>query len=94
MDLSAYDPAAVLAALYNAAQPVNLGFLDYDPKRMTVDEARGVLLATRNFPDYVKGRPIKVNLRNMANVDLFSYDRDQGGPGAGERAIKAAMGVK
>ena len=43
VDISGLDKAAVLAALYNAAKPMGMGFLHYDPAAMTLEEARGVL---------------------------------------------------
>ena len=37
------DKAEVLAALYNAAVPLGLGFLHYDKRPMTAQEAKGSL---------------------------------------------------
>lgn len=90
------DKAAVLAALYNRAQPLGRGFEHYDPTPMTVEDAKAVLgdLDWGNlFPrrgqfqfDYLKGRVMKVNIES----DEFNeslYDRDNG-PGAAAEAIK------
>lgn len=88
MDISSYRKAQVLAALYNAAGPVGLGWLRHDPTPMTEVEAEA-FLAGDMFPDYIKGRKIGVNFRSN-EIDLCIYDRDHGGPGAGERAILAA----
>lgn len=43
ISIAGLDKAAVLAALYNAARPQGLGFLQYDPTPMTKDEAQKIL---------------------------------------------------
>lgn len=78
------DPAAVLAALYNAARPLGMGMLHYTPEPMTTDEARELLEKTQYF-DYVKGRVMKVRI-NGDPLNPGLYDRDNG-EGAAERAI-------
>jgi hypothetical protein len=78
------DKAAVLAALYNAAQAQGMGFMHYDPKPMTTDEAKIILKQTTRF-DYLKGRVMKLDLGG----DEFSpslYDRDNG-QGAAQKVI-------
>ena len=78
------DKAAVLAALYNAAQAQGMGFLQYDPKPMTADEA-GTILAKTTYFDYLKGRVMKVDLsKDEFMPDL--YDRDNG-RGAAQKVI-------
>lgn len=39
MDISGLSKASVLAALYNAARPQGMGFLQYDPKPMSEADA-------------------------------------------------------
>lgn len=78
------DKAAVLAALYNASQPQGAGFMHYDPKPMTVDEASKILTQTTEF-DYLKGRVMKLDLKGE-DFDPRGYDRDNG-QGAAQKAI-------
>ena len=77
----------VLCALYNASKPQGLGFLHYDPKPLTIPEAKTVLAKT-DYVDYLKGRVIKVNLpENAKDFDARLYDRDLGA-GAAMAAIE------
>lgn len=78
--------AAVLAALYNASRPLGMGFLQYDPKPMTEEEA-AALIGHDPHPhfDYLKGRVMKVWLDDDG-FESRSYDRDNG-DGAAQRAI-------
>mgnify|MGYP001590687272 FL=1 len=82
--LSGLNKADVLAALYNASKPQGMGFMHYDSKPMTREEAEGLLKQTTYF-DYLKGRVMKVNLAGD-ELDTWGYDRDNG-QGAAERAI-------
>ena len=84
IDLTKYDKAEVLAALYNHAKPQGLGFLHFRPEAMDKTEA-AALLKDYTYFDYVAGRVMKVDLSgDELNPDL--YDRDNG-QGAAERAI-------
>lgn len=84
IDISKKDKAAVLAALYNHARPQGMGFFQYDPTPMGVEQARE-LLKNGTYFDYVRGRVMKVNLESdMLNPWL--YDRDNG-DGAAAKAI-------
>lgn len=77
----------VLCALYNASKPQGLGFLHYDPKPLTIPEAKTVLAKT-DYVDYLKGRVIKVNLpENAKDFDARLYDSDCGS-GAAKAAIE------
>ena len=76
IDISKKDKAEVLAALYNASHPLGLGFLQYDPTPMTVEEARKLLSETTYF-DYLKGRVMKVDLSGE-ELETWLYDRDNG----------------
>ncbi|MEK7566773.1 MAG: hypothetical protein AAB527_01405 [Patescibacteria group bacterium] len=82
--LAGLNKADVLAALYNASKPQGMGFVHYEPKPMSREEAEGLLKQTTYF-DYLKGRVMKVNLAGD-ELDTWGYDRDNG-QGAAERAI-------
>jgi len=82
--LSGLNKADVLAALYNASKPQGMGFMHYDPKPMTREEADGLLKQTTHF-DYLKGRVMKVNLAGD-ELDTRDYDCDNG-QGAAECAL-------
>ena len=86
IDITGVDKADVLAALYNASRPQGLGFMQYDPKPMTKEEAEA-LLAERSRFDYLKGRVIKITFKGE-EIDPQWYDLDNG-LGAAERAISA-----
>ena len=87
VDISGLDPAAVLAALYNASQQQGLGFLNPHGQRpMTVEDAASVLAVTpHRYFDYLHGRVMKVELAGV-QIDVRLYDRDNG-EGAGAAAI-------
>ncbi|MGW0780398.1 hypothetical protein [Streptomyces sp. NPDC002913] len=89
VDITGLDPAAVLAALYNASQQQGLGFLNpHGRQPMTVKDAATALANTpHRFFDYLNGRVLKVDL-NGTRIDLGLYDRDNG-DGAGAAAIAA-----
>jgi len=80
------NKAAVFAALYNNAQPQGMGFMQYDPKPMTVEDAQAIIDSGHRMRfDYVKGRVMKVDLSG----DEFApglYDRDNG-QGAAQKVI-------
>lgn len=76
--------AEVLAKLYNASKPQGMGFLQFDPKPMTTEEAAELLQKSTYF-DYLKGRVMKVDLSGDA-FDPYLYNRDNG-QGAAENAI-------
>ena len=90
ISIKSLDKAAVLAALYNAARPQGMGFMRFDPKPMTVEEARRLLAQQQDF-DYLQGRVMKVNLSGD-ELDPTWYDRDNGQGGAALQAIEA-MGI-
>ena len=76
---------AVLAALYNGAQPFNLGYLQYDPKPMDAKKALEIL-DNWNVFDYLKGRALKVDLSDDKAFDPSLYDY-QYGQGAAAKII-------
>ena len=74
IDISKYDRADVLAALYNNSKPQGMGILHFDPEDMGREEARE-LLEKYTYFDYLKGRVMKARL----DCDEFNpamYDRD------------------
>ena len=81
------NKAEVLAVLYNSSKPQGMGFMHYDPKPMTKEEAQKLLDAGYTDFDYHKGRVMKVNL-SEDELNTWGYDRDNG-EGAAERAISA-----
>lgn len=84
ISLKGLNKAKVLAALYNASQPLGLGYLQHDPSSMSEGEAQ-TLLKRQTYFDYVKGRVMKVDL-SSEELDPYLYDRDNG-PGAARRVI-------
>lgn len=71
----------------NASRPQGMGFLHYDPEPMTSVQA-AMLLSGHDNPyfDYLKGRVMKISIKNPLEPHL--YDRDNG-TGAAALAIAA-----
>jgi len=87
ISIKGLNKAAVLAALYNASKPQGMGFMRYDSKPMTSDEAQKLLDADpRQYFDYLKGRVMKIGL-SKDEVDTWGYNRDNG-ENAAEKAIE------
>lgn len=84
ISITGLDKAAVLAALYDNAQPLGLGFLQFTPEPMTLEDARALLSKSHYF-DYVKGRVMKVDLSGD-DLRPHLYDRDNG-KGSAARVI-------
>jgi hypothetical protein len=84
MDISKLSKAKVLAALYNNSKPQGMGFLRYNPKPMTEEQAEELLKETTFF-DYLQGRVMKINLKGD-ELYTRAYNRDNG-EGAAERII-------
>lgn len=78
IDISNKDKAEVLAELYNNSQPMGMGMAQYDPTPMTVEIARKILEKTQSF-DYLKGRPLKIDLEgNIISVCGYNHDNAKG----------------
>ena len=89
MDRKGLTDAEVLAALYNRAQPQGMGFMHYDPKPMTVEDAETFLKKGDdlhrlhgarnggNYFDYLKGRVMKIDVSENP-LDTRLYNRDNG----------------
>ena len=86
ISIAGKNKAQVLAALYNRARPLGLGFRQYDPALMT--EADAEVLLKRGFTsfDYLKGRVMKVDLTGD-EFNEWAYDRDND-EGAAAEALK------
>ena len=84
IDISGYDKAEILAALYNNSRPLGKSALYFTPEDMTRDEAAALLEKTTHF-DYLKGRVMKVQLKGD-DFAPWLYDRDNG-QGAAQRVI-------
>jgi hypothetical protein len=87
ISLEGLNKADVLAALYNVAKPLGMGFLHYDPQPMTTEEAQSILDSGATYFDYLKGRVMKVNLSGN-DMNPGSFDRDNGA-GSAATAIAA-----
>ncbi len=77
VDCDGIKPSRVLAMLYNKADPIGLGVLQYKKEPMTESEAQNLLDTTKYF-DYVSGRPLKVSFSNFPILDPSGYDQNQG----------------
>jgi hypothetical protein len=82
--------ADVLAALYDRARPLGLGYLHYTPEPMSRQEAETLLKQTTRF-DYLKGRVMKVNLSGD-DFNSRLYDRDNGDGAAAEAITSIKRG--
>lgn len=86
MNIQGLNKAEVLATLYNNAKPQGLGFLHYDPKEMTTEEAEYILSESKDkYFDYLQGRVMKISLEKD-EVYTWLYNRDNG-DGAAEKVI-------
>ena len=88
ISIKGLNKAAVLAALYNASKPQGAGFLGYDSRPMTEQEAQQILEANpHKYFYYLNGRVMKIGL-DKDEVDTWGYDRDNGELAA-KKAIEA-----
>lgn len=101
VNIAGLDKAELFAALYNHAKPLGMGFLHYDPKVIDKKGAEELMGlgddSSRMFPgmragrslyfDYVKGRPLKIDLSGD-ELETSLYNRDQG-DGAAEKIVAA-----
>lgn len=87
INLKGLNKADVLAALYNASKPQGMGFMQYDPRPMTREQAQILLDEGQTDFDYLIGRVMKIKLSGN-ELDPQGYDRDNG-RGTAERAISS-----
>lgn len=85
MDISKLSKAKVLAALFNRARPLGIGWLHYDPHHIMDEKEAEALLEKYNYFDYLEGRVLKVNFSGD-KIDTSLYNRDNG-QGAAEAVI-------
>lgn len=82
VDITGLDKARLLAALYGGARAQGMGFLQYVPGPMSIDEAREHIAACfggRLKFDYLKGRVLKVNITgDTMNTALYNRDNGDG----------------
>lgn len=97
IDITGLSKAAVLAALYNRAQPQGLGFIHFDPTPWTEADAEAYITNNGSvmvqsasrldlYFDYVKGRVVKCDLSGDS-FDSSLFNRDNGS-GAAESVIE------
>ena len=82
IDTSGLSSDAVVAALYNAAAPVDKGFIRYIAEPMSAEIAAAYICNAMAAGDglsfdYLLGRPLKIRLED-AGFDDANYDHDQG----------------
>ena len=106
INIAGLDKAELFAALYNHAKPLGMGFLHYDPTPLNKEEAEKLMArgddSSAMFPgfagrralyfDYVKGRPLKIDLSGD-EMDTHLYNRDQG-DGAAEKIVASLRAKK
>jgi hypothetical protein len=86
IDISKFDKAEVLAALYNASKQQGMGFLNPRGREPLTKEEAANLLKEGTYFDYLAGRVMKVELGGDS-LDPWLYDRDNG-PGAAASALE------
>lgn len=90
IDIRGINKPAILAALYNASHTAGMGFLAPGTSRaLSLADAAVELERQRFDPDYVRGRPIKTDLRGDL-LDPRLFDRDNG-EGAALRALQPLL---
>lgn len=99
VDITGIDKAELLRCLYNGSDPQGMGWIQYVPGHMSLEQAQVLIDACKESEsdyqdahinlaydfDYLQGRVMKVNLGEPV-MDLWLYDRDLG-EGAGLLAI-------
>ena len=91
VNIDGLDKADVLSALYNRSWPLGLGFMHYDKTPMEKEDAVKILEKYTYF-DYLKGRVMKVDLKDDSEFMEALYDRDNG-KGAAQAAINELRGI-
>ena len=88
INIAGLPKTAVLQSLFKHARPQGMGYLHYDPKDMTTEEATEVIRSftgtccgkTECYFDYLQGRVMKIDIASD-ELDPRLYDEDNG-PGA------------
>jgi hypothetical protein len=87
IDIKGIDKAELLAGLFNRSKPLGLGFLQGTPQEMTVEEARDIIASGQLDFDYLKGRPMKINI-DGDTLNTWGYDGKLG-KGVGQSVVEA-----
>ena len=90
IDISNKDKAEVLAGLYNNSHPQGSGIAQFDPTPMTIEVAKKIL-EQRQYFDYLKGRPLKINLEGKI-IYVRGYNCDNG-KGLAQRVISNCRNI-
>lgn len=80
-DISDLDPIMVIQALFNNALQQGWGLVAVLKETLSKDEAAQIYHAhikSTRFIDWEYGRPLKISLLNLKNVDVEAYDRANG----------------
>lgn len=85
LNIKGLNKAEVLKGLYDNSKPQGLGFLNYNPEDMSIEEAER-LLKEQTYFDYLNGRVMKVDLSSDNEFEECLYDRDNG-VGSAKRVI-------
>ena len=85
IDIKGKNKAKILAALYNNSKPQGMGFLQFKPGDMPIEQAEEIIASGQTYFDYVFGRIVKVEIKGDT-VRPGAYDRDLG-LGACEKAL-------
>ena len=89
MDITGLSKPKILAALFNAAMPLGLGFMHYQQSHVMDEKEAEKLLETQTYFDYHEGRLMKVDMsKDELRTDLYNRDN---GENAAENAIKEAF---
>lgn len=64
MAFKGFTRGAALAAIFNHAKPLGMGWLEHSAKEMTEDEAEAIL-ASSTYIDYLQGRSIKTDFFHL-----------------------------
>lgn len=86
IDIRGIPRERVLAALFNGSFQQGMGGLDARGRAQLTEEDARAMLAEDTYFDYVRGRVLKVDLRDPESFDSRLYDRDCG-EGAAARII-------
>lgn len=71
MDITNLSKPKVLAALFNAAKPLGLGYLQYNHHHLMDETEAATLLENQDWFDYVEGRLMKVSIVSQSRALLY-----------------------
>lgn len=92
IDISKKSKAAVLAALYNHAKPVNLKVLNFVDVPMSEEKASHYLENGQFYFDYLNGRTMKVDLTTN-DFETMLYDHNNG-EGTAQKAVDTCPDIR